>query len=229
MTRRLIAAAAWFACASAAAGSFSITPVRIDIAAGRRAASLEIENTGGETAQVQAERFRWKRDNGGDDELEATDAFVVSPPIFSLAPGQKQIVRVLLLAPTDPRIETAYRLILQEVPQGDPPPNTVATVLRISLPIFVTPAGAQPDVVWSLQRDGASFRLAAENRGQAHAFITSVRTVGGEKLAVDGYLLAGERRQWLLPAATPPERIVVALRDRAEETVPVQVSPTAAQ
>jgi len=227
MKSRLLALAAWFACATAAAGSFSITPVRIDIVAGRRAASLEIENTGGQTAQVQAERYRWKRDNGGDDELEPTEEFVVSPPIFALSPGQKQIVRVLLLAAADPAIESAYRLILQEVPQGDPPPNTIATVLRISLPVFVTPTGAAPDIIWSVQRDGDALRLTAENRGRAHAFISAVHTIGGEILKVGGYLLAGERRQWPLDA--PLDRIVVALRDRAESTIPLSVSPPPAR
>lgn len=225
MKGRLIALAALLASATAIAGSFSITPVRIDIAAGRRAASLEVENTGGASAQIQAERYRWKRDNGGDDDLEATEEFMVSPPIFSLAPGQKQIVRVLLLAPSDPVNETAYRLILQEVAQGDPPPNTIATVLRISMPVFVTPKGAAPDVVWSLARDGGALHLVAENRGRAHAFINSVRTERGDALKVDGYLLPGEKRQWPLDA--PLTRIVVALRDRPESTV--SLPPAAAR
>lgn len=223
MTPRSLAFAAWFLCAAATAGSFSITPVRIDIPVTRRAASIEVENTGPQAAQLQAERYRWRRDNGGDDELEPSEEFVVSPPIFSLAPGQRQIVRVLLMAPPDPTRETAFRLILQETPLGEPPPNTVATVLRISLPVFITPSGARPDLDWSIRREAGGMKLEVENRGGAHAFITSVKMLDGRNLKADGYLLAGERRSW--PIEAPLERIIVTQRDGGAATVAVRAAP----
>ncbi len=209
--------------ASALAGSFTVTPVRIDFPPLRRAASIEVQNTGESPAQLQAERFRWTRDNGGDDELAPTEDFVVTPPIMQLAPGQKQIVRLLLLGPPDPKRELAYRLILQETLVGDPPPNTVATVLRISLPVFVAAPNTQPELAFSLVREAAQWRITADNKGNAHGFIVASRTSDGDKLPVDGYLLPGERRSWLI--AAPLQRIVLTQRDGTEITVPVAPAP----
>jgi fimbrial chaperone protein len=216
---RWLALAAACLCPTAFAGSFTVTPVRIDIPPPRRAASIEVQNSGDAPAQLQAERYRWTRDNGGDDELAPTEDFVVTPPIFRLEPGAKQIVRVLLLGQPDSTRELAYRLILQETPIGEPPPNTVATVLRISLPVFVPGAGTQPQLVFTLQRDGEKLFIAGENRGSAHGFIVGSRSVDGQKLPIEGYLLPGERRTW--PVAAAWDRIVLIQRDGAEVTVPV--------
>lgn len=219
----LVALAATVLAAPAVAGSFTVTPVRIDIAPMRRAASIEVQNTSDKAAQLQAERYRWTRDNGGSDELAATEDFVVTPPIIQLAPGQKQIVRVLLLGAPDPSREQAYRLILQETLVGDPPPNTVATVLRISMPVFVAAPNAQPRLVFTQKREGEQWRLTADNNGNAHGFIVAARSAAGDKLPVDGYLLPGERRSWLVAARL--DRIVLTQRDGAEVTVPVAPAP----
>jgi fimbrial chaperone protein len=223
MLRTLLALAACLFSAATSAGSFNIAPIRIELPAARRAASLEVQNTGDAPAQLQVERFLWKRDNGGADELEPTEAFVVTPPIFTLQPGQRQIVRVLMLVPPDPLREGTYRLILQETPLGDPPPNTVATLLRISLPLFVTPPGAKADLSWRLVRDGAALQLEAGNRGTAHAFISQVQTVDGAPLRIDGYLLPGEQRRW--PVDSAPQRLNVTLRDGTESVVEVRPAP----
>ena len=223
MLRTFLALAACLFSAATSAGSFNIAPIRIELPAARRAASIEVQNTGDAAAQLQVERFLWKRDNGGEDDLEATDAFVVTPPIFTLQPGQRQIVRVLMQVPPDPRREGTYRLVLQETPLGDPPPNTVATLLRISLPLFVTPPGAKPDLAWRLVRDGGALHLEADNRGSAHAFIAQVRTTEGAPLKVDGYLLPGEQRRW--PVDGAPARLQVTLRDGSESLVEVRPAP----
>ena len=103
MLRSFLALAACLFSAASSAGSFNVAPIRIELPAARRAASIEVQNSGDAAAQLQVERFLWKRDNGGDDDLEATEAFLVTPPIFTLQPGQRQIVRVLMQVPPDPR------------------------------------------------------------------------------------------------------------------------------
>ena len=223
MLRSFLALAACLFSAATSAGSFNVAPIRIDLPAARRAASIEVQNTGEAAAQLQVERFLWKRDNGGEDDLEPTEDFVVTPPIFTLQPGQRQIVRVLMQVPPDLRREGTFRLILQETPLGDPPPNTVATLLRISLPLFVTPPGAKAEIAWRLVRDGGALQLEADNRGAAHAFISQVKTVDGTPLKVDGYLLPGEQRRWAVDSA--PQRLNVTLRDGTESVVEVRPAP----
>jgi len=207
----------------AAAGSFSVAPVRLDVKVPRRAASIEVQNTGDQPAQLQVERYRWLADRGGEDQLEATEDVIVTPPIFTLAPGQKQIVRVLLFGAPDPSRETTYRIIMQETALNDPPPNSVQALLRISMPVFITPPGAKPNVIWTLQREGDHSWLVAENTGNAHAQISAARTASGVDLKASGYLLPGEIRRIAVEGAL--DSVLVTLRDQPEQTFPVRAMP----
>src|SRR5450631_534292 len=64
------------------------------------------------------------------------------------------VVQLELMSKPDAKLETAYRLFLQEVP----PPNEsgvqgLQVLLRVGIPVFVEPAGdAAPEVHWSARR-----------------------------------------------------------------------------
>lgn len=222
--KRFAAALAVLLIASAAtAGSFSVAPVRLDVKMPRRAVSLEVQNTGELPAQLQVERYRWVADKGGDDQLEPTDDIVATPPILTLAPGQKQIIRVLVSGSQDPTREATYRVILQETALNDPPPNAVRALLRISMPLFITPNGAKPNVVWSAERADDKWWLVMENTGNAHAQILAARVEGGAEIKATGYLLPGETRRVAVDAA--PTAIVAKLADQQEQTFQVRPAP----
>lgn len=205
------------------AGSFSVAPVRLDVKMPRRAVSFEVQNTGEQPSQLQVERYRWVADKGGDDQLEATDDVVATPPIFTLSPGQKQIVRVLVMGEIEPTREGTYRVILQETALNDPPPNAVRALLRISIPMFITPPGAKANVVWSMERGGERWWLVMENLGNAHAQITAARHESGVAISAAGYLLPGEKRRVAVDAE--PGRIVVKLHEQEEQTIQVRAAP----
>lgn len=205
------------------AGSFSVAPVRLEVKMPKRAVSIEVQNTGDLPAQIQVERYRWIADNDGDDRLEASDDVIATPPIFTLAPGQRQIVRVLLFASPDPTREGTYRVVLQETALNDPPPNGVRALLRISMPLFVDAPEAKPNLKWTLQRDGAGYWLSAENIGNAHAQITAARSPGGQEIKATGYLLPGEKRRLAVDA--PVDSVLITLRDQPEQKFPVHQVP----
>lgn len=210
-------------CHEARAGSFTVAPVRLELTVPRRASSFEVQNTGDRAAQIQVERYRWVADNGGDDRLEPTEEVIATPPIFTLAPGQKQIVRVLLFGAPDPALEASYRIILQETALDDPPPNAVQALLRISMPMFVTPPGARPQLDWALERDGDRAWLRIENTGSAHAQITAARGGAGQDIKATGYVLPGERRRVAVDG--PLDSVSVRLRDQPERQFPVRSAP----
>lgn len=215
--------AALLVVSDAGAGAFSVAPVRLEVKMPRRAVSLEVQNTGELPAQIQVERYRWVADKGGDDQLEATEDVIATPPIFTLSPGQKQIVRVLVVGSQDPAREGTYRVILQETALNDPPPNVVQALLRISMPLFITPPGAKANVIWSAERADDRWWLVMENTGNAHAQITEARLESGPKVKATGYLLPGEKRRVAVDA--PPASIVVKLYDQQEQTVQVRGTP----
>lgn len=223
LVHRAALLAAVFAAAEAVAGSFTVAPVRIELTVPRRAASIEVQNTGDRPAQIQVERYRWIADNGGDDGLEPTEDVIATPPIFTLTPGQKQVVRVLMFGAPEPAREATYRIILQETALNDPPPNAVQALLRINMPMFVTPPGARSKVEWSMQRDGERWWLVMENTGNAHAQITGARTAAGQPIKATGYLLPGERRR--LAVEGPLDAVAVTLRDQPERSFPVRTAP----
>ena len=201
------------AATEAPAGSFQVNPIRVDMTKGATTAAITVRNDGEEPIVVQSSVVKWSQDNGQEVYAPTTEA-LVTPPIMTVPPGGEQIVRVGLRRGPDPQRELAYRLYLQEVP---PPPKPGFTglqvALRVGLPVFVAPgAPAIRRLEWSAQigQDGA-IRLAAQNTGNAHVQITDFELGlpgAGEPIAHEStlaYVLAGQRRQWTLPA--PPDRV----------------------
>jgi len=193
------------------AASLQISPIRIDLPSVPGAGALQLRNQGDVPIHAQVRVFRWTQ-SGRDDVLEPTDTVVASPPIIRIAPGDQQLVRVVHpQAAAAAAGETTYRLLIDELPQGDNgPASGVRVQLRYSVPVFVgTPdAGVVPPLRFALLKDGGEWRLVARNDGNRHAQISDVTLIGrgGTKYAVTagllGYALAKSGRQWSLP----PER-----------------------
>ncbi len=234
--RHLLAWVLGAACAGPAlAGSFGVSPVRLTLAAGRGAVALTVRNTGPEACVIQLDLQAWSQ-RDGVDVLEPTRELLANPPLFALAPGGVQIVRVGLRgrAP-DAQRELAYRLLLKEVPQpATPSDKGLRMALNVSLPVFVLPiAPAAPDLHWSARRTDGPHRtaLAAVNSGNAHVQLNGVRLAGGAPAApaVTGYLLPGQRRAWAIDHDAPVGATLhlVALTDAGElpADAPVAAAP----
>lgn len=189
---------------AAVAGTFTISPLRVDFSGNAGTAALTVRNEDAVAVVVQAEGLAWSQD-GGEDALTATRDLLVSPAVFTLAPGGSQLVRVALRRPVDPVRELAYRLVLQEVPQAARADFTGLQVsLRLSVPVFVAPsAPAEPELTWSAARSATGrLELSAHNGGAAHARIhrfalksvpTDAPVAGQPALA---YVLPGATRRW---------------------------------
>jgi fimbrial chaperone protein len=197
-------------CSGAAdAGSFQVNPIRVDMAGGTTNAAITVRNDGADPVVVQLSVVGWTQE-ADTDAYGATTEALVTPPIATIAPGADQIVRVGLRRAPDAQRELAYRLFVQEVPSPPKPGFTgLQVALRVGLPVFVAPlAPVARQVHWSatLRADG-TIRLSLSNRGNTHIKIADLelRTdAGGEPVAREArlaYVLAGQRREWVLPAA----------------------------
>ena len=100
---------------SAKAATLEIAPVVVDLPPGRPAAVLTITNTGTAPSRLQLRAFVWEQENGRD-ELRPTDALITSPPQFVLGPREAQVARVALRHAPAGRAESAFRLLLDELP-----------------------------------------------------------------------------------------------------------------
>jgi len=192
--------------APAAAGTFTISPLRVDFADTTGTAALTIRNEDAVPVVVQTQGLAWSQE-GGQDALAPSRDLLISPAVFTLPPGGSQLVRVALRRGVDPVRELTYRLTLQEVPQAASPDfNGLQVALRLSVPVFVEPrAAAAPDVSWAAARDAdGKLSVTARNDGSAHARILSfsVKTADGATTVLEQpgltYVLPGSSRQWIL-------------------------------
>ncbi len=187
--------------AAAEAGNLTVAPTRVDLAAGRTAGAVTLHNNADEAVLVQVETFAWPRSPASGD-LEATRSLVAVPPVFSLPPNGTQIIRVALREPQRAAREEAYRLLITEVPQAVGGGGGVQFALRLSLPVFATPAGAAAEPRWALNAGPAGASIELVNAGTAHVQVRQIRISSGggapEVITEPSYVLAGQRRSWKL-------------------------------
>jgi fimbrial chaperone protein len=204
----------WVAClvaclisGSALAATLQVSPVRITISPDGRAGIVRLQNDSDAPTLVQVEALAW---NDSDDPSDAarTDEILAVPPVFELAQGASQVIRLAVRRPVTTGTEAAYRLLITEVPRdvGDGAQG-VSFALRLNLPVFVTPDGAAPAPAWSLERNGGDAKLTLGNEGNAHVRVRSVQLFQEgvpEPVFVSddgGYVLAGAERSWQLDLA----------------------------
>lgn len=191
---------------SAMAGQLKVSPIRLDLSAAQPLGVLKVGNTGSEASLIHVRVRAWNH-RAGMDAFEESREVLVNPMIFKLEPQQEQLIRVGLRRPAAEDREIAYRVFIQEVPEGkERHRRRISTYLRISLPVFVAPAAPDgPILVWRVEPKSAEeVVLRVENRGNLHTQISSfalLRESGEALAAVEGrtYVLAGQRREWVLP------------------------------
>lgn len=209
-------AAALFLCAllttvardAGAAAQFSLEPLRLSLPAHKLATALTLGNEGSSPVTVQVELVSWKQDGRGDVFGEP-GGLIASPPVFSIAPGARQILRVgRPKREVAPAREVAYRVLIHEVPPKDSDRPPVATVMSISVPLFVPPAkkNAKPALaVTGVAQDGADLRIDLANAGLVHDKVVRLMLVqDGKTLAerpLNAYVLAEASRVIPWPGA----------------------------
>lgn len=208
----LLAAAMATAWSTAGASGLQVAPVGLEFAPSSPAQGLWLTNTGTDTLHAQVRVFHWTQ-SAGKNELTPTQALVASPPMLTLAPGARQLVRVIRLGASSANGEDAFRLLVDELPQATPQKQTgVQYVLRYSIPVFVEPSDTSPDATsvaaslrFALVRAGGSVELQVRNTGAAHAQLSDVEILppGSSKPAAVspgllGYVLPGMTMRWPL-------------------------------
>ena len=230
----VVAAAAAIVLPSGAAlgGTFSISPLRIELSDSAPTGALTVRNEENVAAVVQVDGKLWEQ-AGGEDKLTASRDLLVSPVVFTLPPKGSQLVRIALRRSADATRELGYRITLQEVPQpASPDFNGLKVALRLSLPVFVaSQVHTEPKLDWSARSDGnGGYIVTAGNSGTAHARILnfSVAPVGGAARVFDqpvaAYVLPGQSRNWTFggsgmgkaDVAATPAAAVLHLKGRTD-------------
>ena len=190
-----------FAMASASAGVFSVTPVRIFMTPKDRAVAITISNEGDSEIVLQADINAWSQTSTGVDQLVLTEDMILSPPIIKLSPRARQVVRLALLKPADTQQQLTYRMIMREVPEVlAAKANTmeVPIALALSMPVFITPPGAKHQLNCKAAPSQAEVQIICENKGSAYAQLREVQLKRQEqslaKLEGGIYILPGAQK-----------------------------------
>jgi fimbrial chaperone protein len=211
--RGWLLAAALGAAGPAAAGSFSLAPIRVELGSGHPRGVLTLRNDDSVPVTVEVSSADWSQADGAD-RYSPTHDLIVTPPVFVVPPNAQQIVRVALREDADTHTERAYRLFFQEVPtELSKTFNGLHVALRVGVPVFVAPkTKASPALVWRAQlTPSGDVQIEARNQGSAHLQVTDFDVRFGSQLepvhvAGAKYILPDSAASWTLrrPAGMDP-------------------------
>jgi fimbrial chaperone protein len=182
----LVAAVALLCLASfARAATFGLSPMRVELSPAAPTAVVQVSNAGDAPVTIQVQQRTWRQVDGKDLN-EDTRALVVNPPIFTIKPLGRQVVRIALRAPPAGRVEQAYRMIFAEVPASRAehgPGFAFQIALRLDIPVFVAPitGKATPKATWSIVGDDIAKRLRIGNEGNGNLRLTELKVTQGER------------------------------------------------
>jgi fimbrial chaperone protein len=173
----------------------------------------------------------WAQTNG-EDVYTPSKTLAVSPPVFTLQPGETQTVRVVVEGVDGIKTEKAYRLILDQIPESRLKGEAgVVVPIRVLLPVFLTPSAAsRPQLSWKLNASPTGGALTASNTGDARERLVGLKvTSGATEVAGDqglsGYVLAGASRTWPLSAAATGAARVSVTGEGLFTPIKADVSP----
>jgi len=222
-------AALWLASLPAgAATSVLIWPIDPVLEADQKAGALWLENRGTTAANLQVRVFAWRQADY-QEQFQAQREIIGSPPVASIAPGQRQLIRLTRTAPSPVGQEQAYRIIIDEIPPAiavdKAEPGTTAAIrlqMRYSVPLFVYGEGlwgradpegkrtaegmGKPQLSWRAVTVQGKPYVELRNTGPVHARLTDVVVQQGSQSkalaeGLLGYVLPGASMRWPAPLA----------------------------
>lgn len=190
----------------AQAASFEVGPVLIELSSRHPVAVEGVRNDSDTPVTIQVSVTAWDQSENADRYTPTRD-LVATPPIFTVPPGGRQIVRVASRLPWPSQRERSYRMFLQQVPSGREPGQRaeLQVLLRFGVPVFVEPSSrpVAAKLVWSARLVPHGLELTVDNAGTGHARIDAVTVAQGtgQPLAKESaglYVLPGRARSLTL-------------------------------
>ena len=199
---------------SLSAAQVSISPIRVDLDKSRTKDIIRVGNQRDSEASYEVEVVAWSQTDDRREIYTPTEDVLAVPPLFTLQPGDEQIVRVGLLTDVDGSTELAYRVFITELADPEQAESEGAAVnmrLRLGVPLFVAPTTlphATLDYESSRLMDTNLF-LRLRNSGNIHVRVSEVQYTapGAGEADVESaaiYILAGQSAY--VPVALPDGR-----------------------
>lgn len=185
-----------------------VSPLMLEFDADSNSALVKVSNDGLQKISVQIEALSWSQDQSGQDQYEPTHDIVFFPRIFSVEPGDQQVIRVGYQGESATEKQSSYRLYVQELPVQEPGQVEMKFAVRMGIPVFTSPR--KPEKAWNIGEVAITeqgFGVVVENTGNQFVRIGDIsitgRGDGGAELFTINesgwYVLAGRSRDFVLP------------------------------
>jgi fimbrial chaperone protein len=191
---------------AAQASNFEISPVVLELSSARTAGVVKLINNDTHEVSLQIRAYDWTQVDS-QDKLDPTQNLIISPPVFTLAPGASQTIRVVSKQAAGSQ-EIAYRLLIDEIPSAAAG-AAINFKFRISMPVFIAPTGqSSTKLDWKLNA-GKPPKLVIENSGNRRGRLLnlSLTLPSGKKVTLptggNPYTLAGLTRQYIIETDSP--------------------------
>ena len=148
----------------------------------------------------------------GQDIYADTRDIIVTPPIFTLRPQEKRIIRVSQRITDISDYEKAYRLYLQQISSNALEKDMqygLRLIVNISIPIFIAPETVQKDFIWQLKKiDDHQLQLVIENKSNIHIQCKQLTLFNAEQNIlwdqnVFAYILPNQKKIWIVNISEP--------------------------
>jgi fimbrial chaperone protein len=171
----------------AAAGEYSVSPMRISLDRDATSSVVTLNNSGSDRMSFQISVMEWTQDADGRDRYAPSSEVVFFPKILTLQPGDSRVVRVGVQA-IPGKTERTFRLFIEPLPatvrEPLPPGAQISVNLRFALPIFVKPPA---------RASAGEIEGAVVNKG---VLTLTLRNTGNEHLRTDdGVVVTGRDAQ----------------------------------
>ena len=191
--------------------SINISPLRVDLSDDHDKDVIRITNQGDSMKSYEVEVVAWSQTDERREVYAPTEDILAVPPLFTVSPGEQQIIRVGKLTNADSNIERSYRMFITELAppeEGEAGSASISMRLQIGVPVFISPDAlpfAELKYVES-EKIGEQLFVRFRNSGNTHVKVTEVRysTPGSDTPVVTStvaYFLAG--KSGLLPIELP--------------------------
>ena len=205
------------------AGNLQVAPILLEFANSQPSQTLWLTNSGTEALRAQVRVQHWAQQDGQEHQ-QPSDGLLASPPLMDIGPGQSQLVRIVQPQPGRHADEQAFRLTIDEVPTATgSASSSLRFLLRYSIPVFVLPTGATPQLERTGKRlhtdatqlqghwqaSNGQARLVLHNHGVQRIRISQLSWIPTSGPAIEitpgllGYVLAGQQMRWTLPLPGP--------------------------
>jgi fimbrial chaperone protein len=190
--------------------------VRIDLSDDHTKDVIRVSSQADSTMSYQVEIVAWSQSEDRREIYTPTDEVIAVPPLFTLQPGEEQIVRIGMLTDADSSNERSYRMFITELAAPQEEENNMTGVnmrLRLGIPVFIAPHAlpyATLDYFDSKQMNDQLF-MQLRNSGNTHVRISEIQFLapGAEQADIESaaiYILAGQTAY--VPVVLPGTRRV---------------------